>query len=179
VYGRGPAISRTSNDLGNLLLGEKFFIINRIRKAATARAAANAAGIRRRSSRPAQRRERHRLAAAGMLFRFHNRVAALNPGASFETFSARFAGTISGCLPHWRGARQVAAFRISVDDEELLAEEQVAEVVEVRLIRWARPYTLSRSEPRRAEVDDPVGVALLLAEGGRIERDVVIDELAE
>ncbi|HEV3060242.1 MAG TPA: heme peroxidase family protein [Vicinamibacterales bacterium] len=86
VYGRGPSDQPYLYDITNLLLGEKFFIINRNPKGRDLpRAAANAAGIRRAIIGDPRNDENVIVSQLqGMMLRFHNRVAALNPAASFD-----------------------------------------------------------------------------------------------
>ena len=86
VYGRGPSDQPYLYDINNLLLGDKFFIINRNPKGRDLpRAAANAAGIRRAIIGDPRNDENVIVSQLqGMMLRFHNRVAALSPGAGFD-----------------------------------------------------------------------------------------------
>ena len=86
VYGRGPSDQPYLYDIGNLLLGDKFLIVNRNPKGRDLpRATANAAGIRRAIIGDPRNDENVIVSQLqGMLFRFHNRVVAMSPGASFD-----------------------------------------------------------------------------------------------
>jgi heme peroxidase len=86
IYGRGPSDQPYLYDLTNLLLGEKFFIIDRNPKGRDLpRAAANAAGIQRAIIGDPRNDENVIVSQLqGMFFRFHNRVASLSPGDSFD-----------------------------------------------------------------------------------------------
>src|SRR4051794_14802055 len=86
VYGRGPSDQPYLYDLTNLLLGEKFLLIARNPNGRDLpRAASNAAGIKRAIIGDPRNDENVIVSQLhGIMCRFHNRVAALNPSLGFD-----------------------------------------------------------------------------------------------
>ena len=74
---------------------------------------------------------------------------------------------------------QIPGFGRLVQIEERPPEPEFSPVVHVRLVVGPAAVDRVEVQPRRAKVDQGHRVVLLLKAGGRIERDVVIDELAE
>jgi hypothetical protein len=66
-----------------------------------------------------------------------------------------------------------------VEFKERPPEPELLPVVHVRLVVGSPPVDRIEVQPRRAKVDQGHRIVLLLKAGGRIERDVVIDELTE
>src|SRR6202011_4832414 len=63
--------------------------------------------------------------------------------------------------------------------DRVAEEERVSPIVEVWLIGWTSPVDVVEIERRTAEVHQCIRIVLLLQTARRIERQIVINELAE